>query len=72
MLQAYSNAAMYQAMQENRLQACEEMPIAQRAGRKAQYQTDYEGYQQARDSPGSPRKLGSPQKQASSGIVGAN
>lgn len=48
-----SNEALYNAIQENRLQACETLPIAQQEGCKAQYQTDYESYRRDRDAPGS-------------------
>lgn len=44
-----SNEALYQAIQENRLQACEQIPIAQQAACKAQYQTDYDTYKRERD-----------------------
>jgi len=44
-----SNKALYQAIQQNRLQACEEIPIPQQAACKAQYQTDYDSYRRARD-----------------------
>lgn len=44
-----SNKALYQAIQQNRLQACEEIPIPQQAACKAQYQTDYESYKRQRD-----------------------
>ncbi|MEX0964051.1 MAG: hypothetical protein WDZ52_08445 [Pseudohongiellaceae bacterium] len=49
-LGACSNEALYQAIQENRLQACEQIPIAQQAACKAQYQTDYGTYKRARDA----------------------
>lgn len=45
-----SSEAMYNAIQENRLQACEALPIAQQEGCKAQYQSDYESYRRDRDS----------------------
>ena len=53
-LGACSNEALYQAIQENRLQACEEIPIAQQASCNAQYQTDYESYKRDRDALNSP------------------
>ncbi|MFT7472654.1 MAG: hypothetical protein ACI8XU_002557 [Kiritimatiellia bacterium] len=49
-LNGCSNEAMYQAIRQNGLRACEEMPTAQQASRKAQYQKDYATYKRERDS----------------------
>ncbi|PCI79679.1 MAG: hypothetical protein COB20_04260 [SAR86 cluster bacterium] len=49
-LNACSNEAIYQSIQQNGLRACEEIPIAQQAGCKAQYQKDYATYKRERDS----------------------
>ena len=49
-LNGCSNEAMYQSIQQNGLRACEEIPIAQQASCKAQYQKDYATYKRERDS----------------------
>ena len=49
-LNACSNEAIYQSIQQNGLRACEEIPIAQQASCKAQYQKDYATYKRERDS----------------------
>lgn len=45
-----SNEAMYQSIQQDGLRACEEIPVAQQASCKAQYQKDYATYKRERDS----------------------
>ncbi|MDP6414596.1 MAG: hypothetical protein QGG54_06145 [Gammaproteobacteria bacterium] len=49
---ACSNQQLYEAIQQNGLQACEEIPIPQQEDCKAQYQTSYEEYRResVRDS----------------------
>jgi hypothetical protein len=49
-LNGSSNEAMYQSIQQNGLRACEEIPIAQQASCKAQYQKDSATYNRERDS----------------------
>ena len=49
-LNACSNEAIYQSIQQNGLRACEEIPIAQQASCRAQYQKDYATYKRERDS----------------------
>lgn len=49
-LNACSNEAIYQSIQQNGLRACEEIPIAQQADCRAQYQKDYATYKRERDS----------------------
>ena len=48
-LNGFSNEVMYQSVQQNVLRACEEVPIAQQASCKAQYQKDYATYKRERD-----------------------
>lgn len=57
-LGACSSEAMYRAIQLNRQQACEQIPIAQQASCKAQYQTDYESYKRQRESLSTAQKAG--------------
>ena len=49
-LAACSNEAIYQSIQLDGLRGCEEIPIAQQAGCKAQYQKDYDTYKRERDA----------------------
>ena len=49
-LNACSNEAIYQSIQQNGLRACEEIPIAQQAHCKTQYQKDYATYKRERDA----------------------
>lgn len=49
-LNACSNEAMYQSIQQDGLRSCEEIPIAQQASCKARYQKDYATYKRERDS----------------------
>lgn len=49
-LNACSNEAIYQSIQQNALRACEEIPIAQQASCRAQYQKDYATYKRERDA----------------------
>ena len=49
-LNACSNEAIYQSIQQNGLRACEEIPIAQQASCRAQYQKDYATYKRERDA----------------------
>ena len=49
---ACTNQDLYEAIQQNRLQACEEIPIPQQAQCKARYQVDYEDYKRERDQAG--------------------
>ncbi len=49
-LQSCSNQAMYEAIQQNRLQRCEEIPIPQQQACRDQYQTSYEEYRRERDA----------------------
>lgn len=43
-----SHRSLYEAIHENRLQACEELPIPQQAQCKSEYDTEYEDYQRER------------------------
>lgn len=47
-LSGCSYEAMYKSIQQDNLRACEEIPIAQQAGCKARYQTDYDTYRRQR------------------------
>lgn len=49
-LTACSNEAIYQSIQQDGLRSCEEIPIAQQASCKAQYQKDYATYKRERDA----------------------
>lgn len=49
-LTACSNEAIYQSIQQDGLRGCEEIPIAQQASCKAQYQKDYATYKRERDA----------------------
>lgn len=51
-LSTCSNEAMYQSIQQDGLRGCEEIPIAQQASCKAQYQKDYATYKRERDALG--------------------
>jgi len=46
-----TNRNVYELIQQNRLQACEERPIPQQAACKESYQTDYDVYRRERDQP---------------------
>ncbi len=48
-LGACSNQQIYEAIQQNRLQACEERPIPERRTCEANYQMDYEEYRRERE-----------------------
>ncbi|PCJ26883.1 MAG: hypothetical protein COA96_04445 [SAR86 cluster bacterium] len=45
LLTSCSNQQLYKMIQENRLQACEEIPIPQQQMCKSQYQKPYDVYQ---------------------------
>ena len=45
-----TNEALYNAVQQNQLQRCETIPIAQQATCKQQFQTSYEDYRRERDA----------------------
>lgn len=49
-LSGCTNRNLYQAIQQNRLQRCEEIPIPQQANCRAQYQQSYEDYKSERDA----------------------
>lgn len=44
-----SNQALFETIQQNHLQRCETIPIAQQAACEAQYQTSYEEYRRERE-----------------------
>jgi hypothetical protein len=50
MLSACTSRNLYEAIQQNRLQRCEEIPIPQQANCRAQYQQSYEDYKNERDA----------------------
>ena len=45
-----SNQALFESIQQNHLQRCETIPIAQQAACEAHYQTSYEEYQREREA----------------------
>ncbi|MEQ8312787.1 MAG: hypothetical protein RL839_13335 [Gammaproteobacteria bacterium] len=49
-LSGCSNRNLYEAIQQNRLQSCEEIPIPQQANCREQYQQSYEDYKRERDA----------------------
>lgn len=47
-----SSQQLYEAIRENRLQRCEEIPIPQQTDCKAQYETEYDEYRREREALG--------------------
>lgn len=45
-----SNQALFENIQQNHLQRCETIPIAQQAACEAQYQTSYDEYRREREA----------------------
>jgi hypothetical protein len=45
-----SNQALFESIQQNHLQRCQAIPIAQQAACEAQYQTSFEEYQREREA----------------------
>ena len=50
LLTACTSEALYNSIQQNQLQRCETIPIAQQAACKQQFQTSYEEYRRERDA----------------------
>ncbi|MDA1371110.1 MAG: hypothetical protein O2971_10160 [Proteobacteria bacterium] len=47
-----SSQQLFEAIRENRLQHCEEIPIPQQTACKAQYEPDYDEYRREREALG--------------------